>query len=550
MNTLEPSSWPIVKLTEEKEAFVQQVIKESIEEITKINRKNNLSLKDVLEKTIYKERIRTREVPWKVDPKNEEKKWSKLKSKLAESIALENSDKRDKREQELLREIIDDYTREIAGKFSMRTYRFSVAVVPFLFARLLNSAASGWFRGLFVSKHKVEDRVALKGSVKHLQKLAEKGTIVLVPTHFSNLDSILIGYGIYLAGLPPFLYGAGLNLYNNRIVGYFINRLGAYKVDRRKKNTLYLETLKAFSRIAIERGAHSLFFPGGTRSRSGALEDKLKLGLLSSAVEAQTKNYLNPKNQKKIFVVPLVIGYHFVLEAPSLVRQFLKSTGKEKVYLERDQFDSFFKVFKFVWNFFSRGSKIILSFGKPMDVLGNFVDEEGRSFTKEGKEIDVSKYFVTDGELKPFKQRDAQYTQLLADKIVESYKAENIVLSSHIVSFVAFQMIKKQFKDFDLYNMLKLHEDDTAIEYLMFYKKMKSFQEKLLEYEDNDKLKLDSVCKGNIEELIKEGIKNVGLYHSKKVLFMDKEGRINTKDMNLLYFYHNRLTGYELEQHI
>ena len=42
---------------------------------------------------------------------------------------------------------------------------------------------------------------------------------------------------------------------------------------------LYKEVLKTFSQVILERGMHSIFFPGGTRSRSGAVERKLKLGL-------------------------------------------------------------------------------------------------------------------------------------------------------------------------------------------------------------------------------------------------------------------------------
>ena len=36
----------------------------------------------------------------------------------------------------------------------------------------------------------------------------------------------------------------------------------------------------------------SLFFPGGTRSRSGGIEKHLKLGLLGTALDAQYMNYL------------------------------------------------------------------------------------------------------------------------------------------------------------------------------------------------------------------------------------------------------------------
>jgi glycerol-3-phosphate O-acyltransferase len=40
----------------------------------------------------------------------------------------------------------------------------------------------------------------------------------------------------------------------------------------------------------IERGYHSLFFPGGTRSRSGMVEKRLKLGLAGTGVEAFARN--------------------------------------------------------------------------------------------------------------------------------------------------------------------------------------------------------------------------------------------------------------------
>lgn len=39
-----------------------------------------------------------------------------------------------------------------------------------------------------------------------------------------------------------------------------MNRLGAYRVDRRKKNAIYLEALKVYSTEVIMRGGHSLFF--------------------------------------------------------------------------------------------------------------------------------------------------------------------------------------------------------------------------------------------------------------------------------------------------
>jgi len=73
-----------------------------------------------------------------------------------------------------------------------------------------------------------------------------------------------------------------VNLYDVEILAYYMNRLGAYRVDRRKKNPIYLETLKSMASLSLLEGLNHIFFPGGTRSRSGAIEENLKLGLLNS----------------------------------------------------------------------------------------------------------------------------------------------------------------------------------------------------------------------------------------------------------------------------
>src|SRR5207344_2939506 len=101
-------------------------------------------------------------------------------------------------------------------------------------------------------KHKIHERIKLFGPIEKIRKLSKDGVLVIVPTHSSNMDSIMIGYALdEIAGLPAFSYGAGLNLYNSEFFGYFMNRLGAYRVDRRKKNPVYLESLKAMSNISL-----------------------------------------------------------------------------------------------------------------------------------------------------------------------------------------------------------------------------------------------------------------------------------------------------------
>ncbi|MBK7094284.1 MAG: 1-acyl-sn-glycerol-3-phosphate acyltransferase [Saprospiraceae bacterium] len=131
-------------------------------------------------------------------------------------------------------------------------------------------------------------------------------------------------------------YGAGLNLFNYEIPAYFMSKLGAYKVDRRKKNSIYMNSLLEYSKHSLSQNINTIFFPGGTRSRSGEIETELKTGLLSSLIGAQFEKIKNGDN-RKIFVVPVVMNYNSVLEARSLIYSFLKNDRKTK-YLSRSKY--------------------------------------------------------------------------------------------------------------------------------------------------------------------------------------------------------------------
>ena len=73
---------------------------------------------------------------------------------------------------------------------------------------------------------------------------------------------------------------------------------------------------------------------------------------------------------KKIFIVPAVINYHFTLEAPLLIKQYLSQKGKERYYVEQDAYSTSYKVLTFLLKFFARGSNISVNIGRGMDVFG------------------------------------------------------------------------------------------------------------------------------------------------------------------------------------
>jgi glycerol-3-phosphate O-acyltransferase len=543
--------WPVVKLARERKEFVKKVSESAQGRILKLTSNNVEILKEELETTRYREKLRIKQNPWVVDPDDEGTFWGKVKESLlhASSETSLSKKQRDAIYKEILESITSRYSEEIASNFKHQHYKFIRSVVTFGFARLLNAARVKGFRSIFSNQYTLQDKIQITGETDQLRDLATKGTIVMVPTHFSNLDSILIGWIISVLGLPPFIYGAGLNLFNISIFAYFMNALGAYKVDRRKKNLVYLETLKTYSKEAIQFGCHSLFFPGGTRSRSGMIESKLKLGLLSTAIEAQRNNYQDGITgiSGKIFVVPVTINYHFVLEAPSLIRDHLSITGQERYYKENDEFSTSYKISKFLVKFFTKGSDISVSVGRAMDVLGNYVNEKGESLDQHGRVIDPSHYFRSGGKVTVDSQREEEYTHMLGRRIVEEFHRINRVFSSHLVAFTAFELIKAKNSKLDLFDLIRLPEEEIFIEYEEFKDACQRVYDQILILREQELIKIAPHMKRSLEEIIAHGLDNVGMYHAKRPLIRNRKGQIVTEDMSLLYFYHNRLHGYELE---
>jgi glycerol-3-phosphate O-acyltransferase len=244
-----------------------------------------------------------------------------------------------------------------------------------------------------------------------------------------------------------------------------------------------------------------------------------------------------------------VLNYHFVLEAKSLIDQYLQQTGKELYMVEKKAFGGAWNLIKFLWKFFSATSEIIVNFGKPLDVLGNFVDEQGHSMDQFGRNIALRDYFISEGELRADRQRNEEYTKMLAQRLVQRYHIENVVLSSHLVAFTAFEILLKQYPKLDLYGILRLPDDDRIILRSVFIHNINLLRKKLHDMAQKGQIHLSEIVRqGSVEDLIKDGVANVGTFHVKKALTIDKEGDISSEDLNLLYYYHNRLEGYQLEK--
>ncbi|MEP4120721.1 MAG: hypothetical protein ABJL86_03170, partial [Gilvibacter sp.] len=187
-------------MAEKRDEFIQLVVEESYDNMLSLNR--GRTLREEIEMTAFREKQRAKNHPWKVDPKDDFSFWDGVQQRVVKLDGMPKKDQ-DVHLKEILREILNRYGNEIAGNFNPSHYHVARTLVTLGFGRLLNAARVKGPWSLFSNQLDLDDKIHIKGSVDQLRKLAKLGTVVMVPTHFSNIDSVLIGWIIQFLGLPP-----------------------------------------------------------------------------------------------------------------------------------------------------------------------------------------------------------------------------------------------------------------------------------------------------------------------------------------------------------
>jgi glycerol-3-phosphate O-acyltransferase len=499
-------------------------------------------LDEALADSVYHEARRMKDAPDDRARRDDQKFWAGVKKKMNRA--------NDRVLMDLLGDTVDRYGNEIAGHFDERVYGAVTRAGEPLLGLLLNAVSPKRIVTSFPELPGIDEALIVQGEVERLRRLHELGTVILVPTHVSHMDSIAVGWALWKLGLPPFLYGAGLNLFSNPLLGFFLRNLGAYTVDRRKQDPLYKHVLKEYATLTLEHGFDNIFFPGGTRSRAGAIEKKLKLGLLGTGVAAYVNNLRRGKTQPKIFIVPATLSFQLVLEAETLVDDFLKEVGKSRYIITDDEFSKPKKVFDFVRQLFSHDSKIYFTVGKALDPFGNYVDDNGDSIDPHGRVIDTARYVMVDGEPQLVDQRDAEYTREVGEALVDAYAKDTVIQSTHVTARAVFTLLRKANPGVDLVRLLRAGGRQDDLELRDVYKEADRLLSELRGLASRGGVRLSPMtAAAQPDDVIGDGLMHFALFHSRAAATR-RGDRVFATDRALLFYYQNRLEGYRLERNV
>ncbi len=259
-------------------------------------------------------------------------------------------------DEDTIRKRVKKQFDEIAALPSLLTMKVLSSVLSFVWYRI--------YDGFEVDEEGLE----------RVREAARGSSVVLVPSHKSHIDYLVLSYILYNYGMIPPLIAAGVNL-SFWPLGPIFRRAGAFFIRRSfRGEQLYPEVFREYLIRQMEEGYPIEFFIEGTRSRTGKLI-KPKYGMLDMIIRAYTSGRID-----SVKVVPISIGYEKIIEESSYRQEVL---GAEK---EKESLGQLLKTPKFLT---SKYGRLYIEFGDPIDLGGYLQKYDVDRLHPEDRELDV-----------------------------------------------------------------------------------------------------------------------------------------------------------------
>lgn len=202
----------------------------------------------------------------------------------------------------------DDVQEEASAILEEMAQCLQLSTVRF-FAFTLSKVFKTLFRSICVNEE----------GIQRLQQAIQEHPVVLLPSHRSYMDFLLMSYILYTYDLALPVIAAGMDFMGMKFVGEMLRMSGAFFIRRSfGGDKLYWSVFSEYVKTMLKNGFAPIeFFLEGTRSRTSKSLTP-KLGLLNIVMDPFFKGEVFDVN-----VVPVSISYERILEESLYARELL-----------------------------------------------------------------------------------------------------------------------------------------------------------------------------------------------------------------------------------
>jgi glycerol-3-phosphate O-acyltransferase len=267
---------------------------------------------------------------------------------------------------------------------------------------------------------------------------------------------------------------------------------------------------------------------------------------LGAGIAAFRNNLREGHARPRVFVVPCTCTYPLVLEASTLVEDYLSHEGKSHYIIVQDEFSRARRWLDFLGGLLDVDLRIHVRVGAALDPIGNRVDPSGVSRDPHGRPTDPARYLMVEGVVTDDPARDAEYTRLLARRILETYRRDNVALATSVVSFALLELLRRDSRQPDLFRFLRELGPESARPRAAVEAEVDALVAELRALAAAGRIQLDPLVRtGPARALVEQAARTLATYHPAPALALRGES-VRVGDADLLFFYRNRLDGYGL----
>ncbi|XP_061900801.1 dihydroxyacetone phosphate acyltransferase [Entelurus aequoreus] len=202
----------------------------------------------------------------------------------------------------------EDVQAEASAILEEMAHRLQLSTIRF-FAYSLNKVFKRLYRSICVNEE----------GIQRLQQAIQEHPVVLLPSHRSYMDFLLMSYIMYTYDLALPVIAAGMDFMGMKFIGEMLRMSGAFFIRRSfGGDQLYWAVFSEYVKTIVKNGfAPVEFFLEGTRSRT-AKSLTPKLGLLNIVMEPFLKGEVFD-----VCLIPVSISYERILEEALYARELL-----------------------------------------------------------------------------------------------------------------------------------------------------------------------------------------------------------------------------------
>ena len=299
----------------------------------------------------------------------------------------------------------DGYIEEIAANYRPAFIKVASVMVGWIVRAMFDG---------FTTNHDVLNRV---------RNMSQKGPLLLIPSHKSHIDYLILDYVLYHNNLSVPHIAAGKNL-SFWPMGPIFRSGGAFFLRRSFGGAvLYSKVFAEYIHKLLEEGYNVEQFIEGGRSRTGKLLMP-KLGLLSILMNAFKNGAC-----KDMLIVPIYVGYDRIIEEKSYLHEL--GGGKKEP-------ENIFQVFRARKFLKKRYGKIYIQFHEPISV-NQLLSQQGQPLA----------------DMKP-KERNA-FIRNLGYQIINAINRVTVVTPHGLVAGAVLNFTNEKFSIGELFSVLETY---------------------------------------------------------------------------------------------